>query len=62
MTSEMAIIVLKNEMAFFEDAKIPFNREAHEMAIKALEELPKRREETKKWKRKYIMGVNPYQE
>lgn len=55
MTREEAAILLKAELAtmtFTEETKDRI--QALYMAIKALEELPKRRKEAKRWKRKAL--------
>lgn len=55
MTREEAAILLKAELAtmtFTEETKDRI--QALYMAIKALEELPKRRKEVKRWKRKAL--------
>lgn len=55
MTREEAAIFLKAELAtmtFTEETKDRI--QALYMAVKALEELPKRREEAKRWKRKAL--------
>lgn len=57
MTREEAAILLKAELAtmtFTEEIKDRI--QALYMAIKALEELPKRRKEAKRWKRKALQA------
>jgi hypothetical protein len=54
MTREEAIYKLKNTAWLGTDKDREETEQAVDMAIKALEELPKRRKEVKRWKRKAL--------